>query len=113
MGCIAIDDLHAGMVLENDVTTQKGRHLLDKGTTINQKQISIMKKWGVMDANIQGVSGESILPDDAVQIDPEMVQKAEKIIKQRFSYNNSKHEAPKELYKLFFAAFLKPSRYRF
>ncbi len=53
MPLVTISSLKNGMVLAEDVMTPQGRFLLAKGTVIRDKQIRIIKMWGVSEILVE------------------------------------------------------------
>jgi len=60
MGNVTISELKPDMVLASDLRDQSGRLLISKGTTLTPKYIKICKMWGVIEADIVGISQEEI-----------------------------------------------------
>jgi hypothetical protein len=51
-----ISTLVPGMILEEDVITEKGSKLLPKGIRLNKRHINIMKAWGVAKVPVSDLS---------------------------------------------------------
>jgi HD-like signal output (HDOD) protein len=60
MPLVTISSLKNGMVLAEDVVTPQGRFLLAKGTVIRDKQIRIIKMWGVSEILVEGEKEEQV-----------------------------------------------------
>ena len=58
MGLISISELKPDMVLAGDLKDLSGRLLVGKGTVLTPKSIKICKMWGVIEADIEGISPE-------------------------------------------------------
>lgn len=43
-----------GMVLARDVKNKDGRHLMDAGIALGEKQIRILRMWGILEVAVQG-----------------------------------------------------------
>ncbi len=56
MGVLNASDLKPGMVLEDDVVTNKGTKLLPKGIELTERHIEIMNTWNVTEAPVVGLS---------------------------------------------------------
>ena len=58
MAKVNVNDLQPGMVINSPVMTPRGAILLNQGVMINDKHISIFKKWGIWEIDIQGFSDQ-------------------------------------------------------
>ena len=67
MGVINIDEIKQDMVLAEDLKGNNGRFLLAKGTVLTQKHLRVFKIWGVIEANIEGISKENVEKDREIQ----------------------------------------------
>ncbi len=54
MGVISVNDLKEGMVLVCEVSNKHGNILLERGDTLNEKHIMLLKSWGITEADIEG-----------------------------------------------------------
>jgi HD-like signal output (HDOD) protein len=88
------------MVLGDDLKDQNGRFLLAKGVELSTKHLKIMKTWGVVEADIDGVTEQEMGEKQAADIDPKMLEKAEEIEKQRFIFSDLEHEAVHQLFQI-------------
>ena len=95
---VNVSQIEPGMVLANDLKDQNGRFLLAKGVELSTKHLKIMKTWGVVEADIEGVTEAEMEEKQAADINPRILEAAEEIEKQRFIYSDLNHEA---VYKLF------------
>ncbi|MHB8772158.1 MAG: HDOD domain-containing protein [Syntrophales bacterium] len=100
MGIINIKNLKADMVLAGDVTDSRGRLLICKGTTLNAKHLRICKMWGVVEADVQGISSDDIYSSAVNTFDAATIASAEEIVHQRFCHTDDGHPAIKELIRL-------------
>ncbi|MGV8074717.1 MAG: HDOD domain-containing protein [Syntrophobacteraceae bacterium] len=100
MGIITIKNLKPDMVLANDLTGANGRLLFAKGTRLTQKHLRTLKMWGVVEADIEGVSeadlGATVLPD----IDPSILKAAEELTRRRFVHCSPAFSINHELFRL-------------
>lgn len=62
MPLLGTSDLKAGMVLADHLATPGGRKILSKGSVLSDKNISMMKVWGIAYADVEG-SGEDSSSD--------------------------------------------------
>ncbi|QJT07902.1 HDOD domain-containing protein [Oceanidesulfovibrio marinus] len=100
MGLINVSDLKEGMVLDADLVTPKGRFLLGKGVPITNKHITIMKSWGVTEADIAGASREDAAAETIASLGPECMSQAANEVDTIFAKANSDHPAVAELKRL-------------
>ena len=75
MGELNINDIQSGMVLAQDVKNRHGLLLLRKEKVLTGKDISILKTWGISEADIRGIDREQVvkeeinaLPGDVVEL---------------------------------------------
>jgi HD-like signal output (HDOD) protein len=100
MGTVNIADIKDGMVLAEDLRDSLGRFLLAKGTTIEDKHIRVMKIWGVLEAQIEGIDREEAAAETLSRIDPEILRASEEHVANRFHYCNVDHPAVHEIRRL-------------
>lgn len=100
MGIISASDLKPGMVLGEDLRDSTGRFLLGKGTRLTSKHIRILKMWGVVEANVEGVSPQDVEADSLGQLDPAAIKEAKENLTARFSHSDLEHPAIHELFRL-------------
>jgi HD-like signal output (HDOD) protein len=100
MGVISIKDLKADMVLSGDIKDCRGRLLISKGTVLNEKYLKICRMWGVVEADVQGISPEEIYASAINNFDAATIAAAEKIVQDRFCHNDMGHPAIRELVRL-------------
>ena len=56
MGRLSIDHVQPGMILAKDAYTFRKQLLLPSGTLLNDKNIDMMKAWGVSEVDTDGCS---------------------------------------------------------
>src|SRR3989337_725759 len=100
MGLINIKDLKADMVLIGDVKDHRGRLLISKGTVLNEKYLKICKMWGVVEADIEGISPEEIYASATNNFDAATIASAEEIVQKRFCHTDMGHPAMREFIRL-------------
>ena len=100
MGVINIKDLKADMVLIGDIKDCRGRLLICKGTVLNEKYLKICRIWGVVEADVRGISPEEIYASAVNNFDAATIAAAEEIIQKRFCHNDMDHPAIRELMRL-------------
>jgi len=102
MAIIPIDLLEAGMTLKSNVCDRSGRLLLPAGSELADKQLKILKTWGVTEADIERGPDEE-LADAAIDVsavDPLVLAEAEQAIAELFCHNDPQHPMIHELMKI-------------
>ena len=89
MGRMAISDLKAGMLLQQAVLNEGGALLLKEGQNLTDKNIGILKKWGVKEVLIQEDAGAT-----SVQAGPQNLEAYEAWKTQTLSRFLSKEQDP-------------------
>jgi len=100
MASVNVAQIEPGMVLADDLKDQNGRFLLAKGVELSTKHLKIMKTWGVVEADIEGVSDQEMGEKQTADIDPKILEKAEEIEKLRFKFSDLEHEAIQHLLRI-------------
>ena len=88
------------MVLAEDLYGPRGRFLMPKGTSIEERHLKVMKAWGVTEAAIEGVSRVDAAAEAAASIDAAFLAPAKALADGLFSRADSGHEAVEELKRL-------------
>lgn len=101
MGVINIKNLKSDMVLAGDVNDCRGRLLICKGTVLTEKHLKICKMWGVVEADVNGVSPEEIYESAVSSFDPANIATAGEIVQERFRHADMGHPAIRELSRLY------------
>ena len=89
MGRISIDKLKPGMILDEDAIAG-GNTLLTAGSELSAKHIEILRSWGVMEAEIKGVSNVDIAAGEMEQFDMELVTMFEDQLRPLYALNDEK-----------------------
>lgn len=100
MGRLSIDLLKPGMVVGEDLVGTNGRFLLGKGVSLTDKHLRVLKMWGVMDAEIDGVSASDVESDNMATFDAALFKEAIRQTRQRFRNCDMNHPALRELFRL-------------
>ncbi len=100
MGLVVISELKPSMVLADDLRDRSGRLLIGKGTALTEKNIKVCKIWGVIEADIAGISQEDISSERLKQFDPETLEAVEQVVRKRFIHNDLNHPAIRELLRI-------------
>jgi len=98
MATVHISELDAGMVLANDLRAPNGRFLLGKGAQVTSDHLEIMAAWGVVEADVEGVSEEELDAKRSSHLDPAAMKIAEEIVADRFIHANLKHKGMSQLF---------------
>ncbi len=88
------------MILTAKVVERGGRVLLGAGVELTQKHISIFKKWGITEAEVEHVTHEEAAATVAAQMDPAMLREAEHRMDKLFRLTDRNNPVISELYRL-------------
>lgn len=100
MGLISISELKPDMVLAHDLSDRNGRFLMSKGSVLTQKYIKICKIWGVIEADIVGISQEDTEAIALKEFDASTIAAAEENARKYFLHCDMDHPAVRELFRL-------------
>lgn len=100
MGIINVAELKSDMVLAEDLRNPSGRFLLAKGAKLASKHLRVLKMWGVIEANIDGISPKDVEANTIAQLDPVITEEAEKVIRERFCHTDLEYKPVRELFRL-------------
>lgn len=100
MGIINVAELKPGMVLAEDLRNRSGRFLLAKGKKLTSKHLRVIKLWGAIEANIDGVSRKDVEANTTAQLDPVLTEEAEKAMRERFSHTDLECPAVRQLFRI-------------
>ena len=98
MAKIDICELAPGMVLASDLRDRDGRFLLGKGVKLTLKHLRIVKMWGVVEADIEGISKKDVDTKRTAHVDPAILEVAESLTRKRFIHTDLEHEAIRRLF---------------
>ncbi len=76
------------MVLAGDLVDITGRFLLAQGAVIQEKQLRVMKSWGVTEADVEGVDQREATSLAMAALNPELLKKCEDYVTPFFSNSN-------------------------
>ncbi len=99
MGKLSIDQVQPGMKLEKDVRERSGRTLLRAGTEMTDRQLGILKTWGVVEVEIESTC-EDVHTQRREDWDPALLAATEEELAPLFVRSDRDHPAMKELIKL-------------
>jgi len=97
MGKVSVSELQPGMVLAADAVSNDNRLLLCGGTTLTEKNLRVLKTWGMIDVDIEGVSREDITAKRIARVDPKEYAAVQVHMKHLFSHADRKHDPVAEL----------------
>ncbi|MFH1673170.1 MAG: HDOD domain-containing protein [Pseudomonadota bacterium] len=100
MAKINVSELEPDMVLANDVRDRNGRFLLGNGVKLTPKHLKIMKMWGIVDVDIEGLSQNDMEKKRTAHMDPAILDIADKLTRKRFVHTDLRHEAICELFNI-------------
>lgn len=87
---VSLKEVSVGLVLAADVTNRNGMVLLRQGMTITERQINVLKTWGITHVDIEGNGNETPLAE-LIAAHPEYMTEAERQAQQRFAHADGKH----------------------
>ena len=76
------DELKHGMILAKPVRNFQGVLLLNEGTKLSEKNIRMLKTWGVVDVWVEGGSHEDECRE--VELDSKVKESIERELKEKF-----------------------------
>jgi HD-like signal output (HDOD) protein len=88
------------MVLGADLKDRNGRFLMGKGVRLTSKHLKIIKTSGVVEAEIEGVSGKDVGAKTTAHMDPATLELADRLTRQRFIHTDLEHEAISQLFNI-------------
>ena len=88
MALVTVDQAQPGMVLAEGVTDKRGRLLIPAGNELSERHVGALKMWGVTHLEIEGDGPEG---DDLIDIDPEVLARAEHEVDEHLGKNNPEH----------------------
>jgi DNA-directed RNA polymerase subunit H (RpoH/RPB5) len=74
MGELNINDLQPSMVLAQDVKNKHGLLLLRKEKALTGKDISLLKIWGISEADIRGIDREQVVKEETNALPGDVVE---------------------------------------
>jgi len=100
MGVINLEDIESGMILCRDIISKNGLVLLKTGQEITEKNLGILRIWGITEADIKGIDKEEILDKKTAEIDPRILEEATTKAREIFRHTDLGHPFIKELFRL-------------
>lgn len=100
MATMGLNELKPGMRLAQDLRDPVGRLLVGKGAELTAQHLKILKTWGIEEAQIeQAVSlDEKTAPEELYQITNDILDRAARVIRLRFSRTNLDQEVVSHLF---------------
>jgi len=97
LGYVLLDDLQAGMVLGDDLFTEKGQFVLAKGVELEERHLQALRRFGILEVDIVGTSQSEL---DGGELDPVLIEESVRFQQARFSLNDRDHEVVSEVFEL-------------
>ncbi len=85
MGVININDIQPGMAVARDVCNARGQLLLKAGSVIEERELLLLKTWGVTEAEIEGADRGAVSQKSLEGVDREKLEKVKADLENRFS----------------------------
>ncbi len=85
-------ELEEGMVLSSDVFNLDGQILFKKGVELENRHVDILQMWGIPNVEIEDDDEE----EERINLDqfsPSILEKAERVVNERFKLVKSTHPA--------------------
>jgi len=100
MGLVKINQIYPGMALAEDLRDSRGRFLLPSGAGLTERHIKVLKMWGVIEADIEGMDTDEVEDTATCEIDPLLMERAERRVRERFRHSGVDHPVMRELFRL-------------
>ena len=100
MALVSVNDLQPGMMLDRDAVLSNGRILLRSGAVLEEKHIRIFKSWGLVGAEVEGVTQEQLDHEALHDLDPAVLEAARENITALFRHTDLTHPMISELHRL-------------
>lgn len=84
MGALNINDIKAGMVLAEDVRNRHGIILLKKGRILSERDITVLKTWGITGADIKDIDRDQVVKEEMKALPNDVVESIEKKLNEFF-----------------------------
>jgi hypothetical protein len=85
MGLVNVSDLKPGMVVLGEVSNKHGNVLLKKGDSLTEKNVVLLKSWGITEIDIATVDSQQSDAEDNAVLSPEDLESIEKEVRGMFS----------------------------
>ncbi len=83
-----------------DLRDRNGRFLLGKGVKLTPKHLKIIKTWGILEADVDGVSEKDVDAKTTAHVDPAVLELADTLTKELFVHTDLEHEAIRQLFQI-------------
>lgn len=92
MGRLNLGRLRPGMVLTMPLFNNKGVLILPSGTRLTERHLEQCRRWGVREAAVAALDGETPVGDPETALDPELVHAIDRALDERFSTSGQRVE---------------------
>jgi HD-like signal output (HDOD) protein len=99
MAKLKTEALKPGMVLAKDLKHNNGRFLLAKGVILDSSHFRILRIWGIDGVEVEDCAS-SPSPESVVTLPPQVIQKAEETVRERFAFSDMDHPLTAELFRI-------------
>jgi hypothetical protein len=100
MGKLNLDQLRPGMVLAAHVLDRNGRVLLKSGLELTEKYLTILRQWGITEADIEGIDRDEANTQEALELDPDLLAHADASYRKLFCHADLGHPFNQELMRI-------------
>ena len=84
MGFVNVSELKPGMVVLGEVSNKHGNVLLKKGDSLTEKNIVLLKSWGITEVDIATVENQQSDAEDNAVLSPETLESIEREVREMF-----------------------------
>ena len=99
MGILNLNDLKVGMVLAGDVKNKHGNILIKQGIELTEKHITLLKAWGITEADVAGIDQNQLDREELKALSPEFIEAVESELRDIFPPFDS-HPVMAEIYRI-------------
>ena len=84
MGLLGTNDLREGMVLAQDIKNRHGSMLLPRGRILTKKDLSVLKSWGITEADVEGIDKDEVEKKEMESLPSSVTESIEKKLRELF-----------------------------
>ena len=84
MGFVNASELKPGMVVLSEVSNKHGNVLLKKGDSLTEKNIVLLKSWGITEIDIASIDSQQPGAEDNAVLSPEILESIEEEVRGMF-----------------------------
>lgn len=100
MTIVSVNELQMGMALGADAILDNGRVLLRSGVVLEEKHIKMLKAWGLVGAEIKGITQEQLEQEALNDLNPDILENVREELSSLFCHMDMTHPMIRELHRL-------------